>query len=163
VNALPPLNRTKSWILFALVSILYPFHLAEAKPGSVKVGYDPMTASLNVSVKTTDAEVVLYDQAMNQEIARQTGVSKQANFKLTKLPIVPCSVRIESGGASVVPLALTVKIAATPRHNELSNRRRDVSTVMNNHNAASATESPARYVTFLPQGSARPHASLAPS
>lgn len=89
--------EAQSLVLLVLMLLAAPLH---AKPKSVKVKLTDGVLNLNVVSK--DAEVVIYDDSLNQELARKATQNGKAAFSLEHLPLVPCRVRVESGGKALI-------------------------------------------------------------
>ena len=74
---------------------------SHAKPSGLKARYDAATSVLTEQAKSRDAEVVLYDDVLDQEIGRLTSVGGKVKFELRRLP---CRIRAEgSGKATAAP------------------------------------------------------------
>ncbi|WP_150048469.1 cytochrome c3 family protein [Methylomonas rhizoryzae] len=86
--------------LFILLGMLCAAETAFAKPKAVKAVN--VAGALKLSIKSNDSQVVVYDDYMNQEIARSTTASGKAELLLEDLPALPCRVRVESGGKALV-------------------------------------------------------------
>ena len=87
----------------SVLAMMFAASPAAAKPAGVKAAYDAKSALLKVTVKTQDSEVVLYDDVLDQELSRTPQSANGAKlFVLDHLPVVPCRVRVESGGKSAI-------------------------------------------------------------
>lgn len=84
-------------LLWAVVAVSSP----SAASAALKAEYKGH--GLKVSIGGQNGPVVLYDDVLDQELARiSPNASGVAEFNLTDLPVVPCRVRVEAGGKSVV-------------------------------------------------------------
>jgi len=73
----------------------------QAKPGGVKAVFKSDQNLLTVRARSRDTEVVLYDDVLDQELARQQPSSGKVEFTLDHPAAVPCRVRLEGGGKVV--------------------------------------------------------------
>ncbi len=101
-------NALKLSALMAIYFATGQVAFAAPKPAISKLAYNIATHTLEVSGKATTA-VNLYDAGADQWLASATPVNGKFSFSLADLPVKPCSVRLEAGGASVVG-----KLAKTP-------------------------------------------------
>ncbi len=75
---------------------------AAAKPKVSKLTFDSVANVLTVKGSAKAGTVNLYDAVADQWLAEQAPVNGKFSFNLSNLPTTPCSVRVESGGASIV-------------------------------------------------------------
>jgi hypothetical protein len=80
-----------------LAMLLAPL-MSHAKPSGLKARYDAATSVLTLQAKSRDAEVVLYDDVLDQEIGRLAPVGGKVKLELRRLPTIPCRIRAEGGG-----------------------------------------------------------------
>ena len=100
MNHPPTLKQIAAAILPTMLAVALSTGVAQAKPKSVTATYANNMLSLNI--KSSDNEVIIYDDAMNQELGRLTPSKGVANFMLHDVPVVPCRVRVESGGKALI-------------------------------------------------------------
>jgi hypothetical protein len=91
-------------LALAGLAMLFALTPASAKPTGLKAKFIPATGTLTVNAKSKDSEVVLYDDVLDQEIARQSPASGKVSFSFTAgdLPTIPCRIRAEGGGKSAI-------------------------------------------------------------
>ena len=92
-------------LLFALLILSFLMGSAQAavkKPGVSKLMVNDVAHTLIVEGKASASAVNLYDAVSDQLLASQVPNKGKYKFSLADLPVMPCSVRIEANGQSVI-------------------------------------------------------------
>lgn len=95
----------KRSLLFALLILSFLMGSAQAavkKPGVSKLMANDVAHTLIVEGKASASAVNLFDAVSDQLLASQVPNKGKYKFSLADLPVMPCSVRIEANGQSVI-------------------------------------------------------------
>jgi hypothetical protein len=95
-------NRGLFFVLLMFSFMMNSVQAAVKKPGVSKVIPNDVAHTLIIEGKAGTGSVNLYDAVSDQLLASQAPKNGKYKFSLANLPVMPCSVRVEANGQSVV-------------------------------------------------------------